>query len=56
MNAALADSRAGSGLVGSKQGVQALFDSVSLVCGQNPAFTLFQAAQLTYWRIANSER
>ena len=56
MNSALVDSTFGTGKVGTRMDAQNLIDSAKLICGQNPAYTLFQAAQLAFWRVAGSER
>lgn len=55
MNSALIESASGTGKVGAKMDAQNLNDLVKLICGQNPAYTLFQATQLTFWRVAGSE-
>ncbi len=55
MNSALVGGASGTGKVGAKMDAQNLTDSVRLICGQNLAYTLFQATQLTFWRVAGSE-
>lgn len=42
-------------MVGSKMSTRNIVDGVTLVCTQNPGFTLFDAAAVAFIRVAGSE-